>query len=182
MKASLHRVLTVSAAIVAVSLAARVSVPIPGSSVPQSLQTLAVCVAGMWLGPSRGALALTLYVVIGAVGAPVFADGVGGLQHLVGPTGGYLVGFVVGAAAMGWWTRQDWGRGFVSVGAGSVVAHVVILGLGWARLAALLGGVAAFTSGVLPFLVGGVVKSLGAAVLWVAIPRPEPVEPVTDPN
>jgi biotin transport system substrate-specific component len=182
MNPSLRTVLTVSVALVAVSLAARVNVAIPGSPVPQSLQTLAVCVAGMWLGPSRGALALALYVVIGAAGAPVFADGGGGLQHLVGPTGGYLVGFVVGAAAMGWWTGQDWGRGFVSVAAGSVAAHVVILGFGWARLAALLGGVAAFSSGVLPFLVGGVVKSLGAAALWVAIPRPEPVEPVTDPN
>jgi biotin transport system substrate-specific component len=182
MKPSLRSALTVLAAIAVVSLAARVSVPIPGSPVPQSLQTLAVIVAGMWLGPSRGALALALYVVIGAAGAPVFADGEGGLQHLFGPTGGYLIGFVVGAAVMGWWTRQDWGRGVVSVGAGSVAAHVVILGLGWARLATLLGGVAAFSSGVLPFLVGGVVKSLGAAALWAAIPRPEPVEPVTDPN
>jgi biotin transport system substrate-specific component len=182
MKPSLHKVLTLSAAIVAVSLAARVNVAIPGSPVPQSLQTLAVCVVGMWLGPARGALALALYVAIGAAGAPVFADGAGGLQHLVGPTGGYLVGFLVGAAAMGWWTRQNWGRGFVSVGAGSVAAHVVILGLGWARLAVLIGGVAAFSSGVLPFLVGGLVKSLGAAALWVAIPRPEPVEPVTDTN
>ena len=84
-----------AAAVVAVALAAQVSVAIPGSPVPQSLQTLAVVLVGAWLGPVRGGAALILYVAIGAVGAPVFADGAAGAAHLSGPTSGYLAGFVV---------------------------------------------------------------------------------------
>lgn len=158
-------------AVAAVAVAAQVSVPVPGSPVPQSLQTLAVVLVGAWLGPRRGALALALYAVLGGVGAPVFADGAGGVQHLLGPTLGYLAGFVVGAALMGWWVRQAWGWGVVGAFAGAVVVHGVILALGGARLGALIGPVVAWESGVAPFLVGGVAKSAVAAAGWVVIRR-----------
>lgn len=161
----------VVAAVVAVSVAARVSVSVPGSPVPQSLQTLAVVLVGAWLGPRGGALALTLYAVVGSLGAPVFADGGGGLQHLMGPTLGYLVGFVVGASLMGWWVRQAWGWGVVGAFAGAVVAHAVILAFGWGRLGLLVGPLAAWSSGVTPFLWGAVTKSVAAAAVWVGVRR-----------
>lgn len=168
-------------AVVAVALSAQVSVTLPGTPVPQSLQTLAVVVVGAWLGPRDGALAMALYIVVGALGPPVFADGAGGPGHLVGPTVGYLVGFVAGAALMGWWVRRPWAgpgwaRAVLTSFAGAVLAHGVILVMGWIRLGALVGLVEAFETGVEPFLLGGVAKSVAAALVWVAIKsRMEPV-------
>lgn len=169
----LRSALSIAAAVVLVALAARVDVPVPGSPVPQSLQTLAVVVVGAWLGPLLGTSALALYVLVGALGAPVFADGASGIGVLTGPTAGYLVGFVLAAGVMGVWTRQRhwWDAAglraaFLTAAALAVVGHLVILGLGWLRLAALMGAGPAFTGGVAPFLWGGVAKSLvGAAIV-----------------
>jgi len=148
---------------------AQVSVPVPGTPVPQSLQTLAVVLVGAWLGAGWGAAAVLAYVALGAAGLPVFADGAGGVEHLFGPTAGYLVGFVVGAAGMGWWLRRgdDDGSGFVRCAAGAVAAHALILGLGWLRLAMIVGVAAAWAEGVEPFVVGGIAKSVVAAAVLV---------------
>lgn len=165
-------ILAIAAGVVAVSVAAQVSVPVPGSPVPQSLQTLAVVLVGAWLGPRDGVLALGLYIIVGAAGAPVFADGAGGPTHLTGATAGYLAGFVVGAGLMGWWVRQPWGGGLAGTFAGGVVVHAVILGLGWVRLGTLIGPAVAWESGVAPFLWGGVAKSAVAAGVWRGLRRP----------
>lgn len=169
-------------AVLAVALAAQVSVPVPGSPVPQSLQTLAVVLAGACLGPRMGALALTAYMVLGGAGVPVFADGAGGIEHLAGPTLGYLAGFVVAAALMGWWVRQRWGWGVVGAFAGAVVAHAVILKLGWARLAALVGPVEAWESGVGPFVVGGLAKAIVAAAIWAGVRSRVMARPLDGPT
>lgn len=169
------------AAVATVSLAAQVSIPVPGSPVPQSLQTLAVVLVGAWLGPRDGFVALCLYVAVGALGAPVFADGAGGPGHLAGPTVGYLVGFGVGAALMGWWIRRPWGWGVVGAFTGAVLAHAAILALGWGRLGVLVGPVVAWESGVAPFLWGGVAKSVVAAAVWLGIRRWAPDPPVARP-
>lgn len=159
-------------AAVGVAVAAQVSVPIPGSPVPQSLQTLAVVLVGVAAGPGRGALGVVVYVLMGALGLPVFADGAGGMAHVVGPTAGYLVGFILAAALVGWWVRQPWGIGFLPILAGMVVAHGVILAMGWLRLVPMMGAAAAFSVGVGPFLLGGVVKSaVGAALARVWLDR-----------
>lgn len=157
--------------ILVVAVAARVSVPVPGSPVPQSLQTLAVVLVGAWLGPARGGATLVVYLVVGAVGLPVFADGASGVDSLVGPTAGYLVGFVAAAAFMGWAVGRPWGSGVAGVVGAAVLAHMVILGLGWLRLATTLGVALAFTGGVAPFLVGGLAKSLAAGGLWALVDR-----------
>jgi biotin transport system substrate-specific component len=158
-------------AVTAIALCAQVSVPIPGTPVPQSLQTLAVAVVGLTLGPTHGALAVTLYVVLGGAGAPIFADGAGGMESLRGPTAGYLVGFIFGAAVAGLPTVVDRIRNVLGAFAAAVAAHVVILGFGWLRLASMLGATAAYTAGVAPFLVGGVVKAVAASLLWIGFER-----------
>ena len=170
-------------AVVAVSLAAQASLEMPGTPVPQSLQTLAVVLVGVALGPGLGAGALVLYIVAGTFGLPVFADGAAGAEHLRGPTAGYLAGFVLGAAVCGLWPRLAMRAGdavegspeslavWREVAAVFVVAlagHALILGLGWLRLAGMLRPALAFTSGVAPFLVGGVLKSALAAIMWGA--------------
>lgn len=155
-----------------VAVAARISVPVPGTPVPQSLQTLAVALGGMWLGPIWGPVAMLAYAGAGAANLPVFADGASGVAVLTGPTAGYLGGFVLGAAVTGWTGRRPWisaASGFVWAAGAALVAHAVILGCGWGRLAALVGPEAAFASGVSPFLVGGAAKSIVAAAIWVLL-------------
>ncbi len=164
-------ILAIVAAVVGVAVAAQFSVAVPGSPVPQSLQTLAVVLVGAWLGPRWGAVALALYVAVGAMGVPVFADGAAGAGHLTGPTVGYLAGFVAGAALMGWWVRTSWGWSLFGAFAGAVVAHFVILVLGWGRLVMLMGPVEAWEGGVAPFLWGGVAKSAVAAIAWAWLRR-----------
>ena len=161
----------VGLAIAGIAVCAQVSVPIPGTPVPQSLQTLAVVCAGLALGPARGSLAVVLYVVLGGIGAPVFADGASGIASLRGPTAGYLAGFVLGAAVAGLPRIVPRLRTLPGALAASVAAHVVILGFGWLRLASMLGAGTAFTAGVGPFLFGGLVKAAAASLLWIGFER-----------
>jgi biotin transport system substrate-specific component len=155
-------------AVLIVAVSARMSVPVPGSEVPQSLQTLAVVLVGAWLGPRYGGLAAALYLALGAVGLPVYADGAGGAAHLLGPTAGYLVGFVLAAVFVGWGVGVGGARGrLIRAFLVMALAHLLILALGWLRLSLQIGASEALQTGVLPFLWGGVLKSgVGAAIWW----------------
>ncbi len=153
---------------VVIASAAQVSVPVWGSQVPQSLQTLAVLVTVALLGPRFGALSLAIYLLIGAAGLPVFADGTAGARHLIGPTAGYLLGFVGAAATVGYLAHRRPGR-FIELLLFMVLGHVIILTLGWARLAFTIGVSEALMRGVAPFIWGGVLKSVVAALVVQAI-------------
>lgn len=83
-----------------ISAGAFISVPIPGSPVPIVLQNMFVILTGVLLTPGWAALTVGVYLVIGAVGLPVFAGATGGLAHLAGPTGGFLIGFPIAAAVV----------------------------------------------------------------------------------
>ena len=153
-----------------VAIAAQLSFAIPGIDLPQTGQTLAVLVVGAALGLRRGALTIVLYVLAGALGLPVFADGASGVDTILGPSGGYLLGFLVAAAFLGW--RADEGRlgraWWVTLGS-MLAAHALILGLGGAGLVFRIGAAKAWSGGVVPFLPGAVVKSVLAALLvrWI---------------
>jgi biotin transport system substrate-specific component len=161
----------VAAAAVAVALAARLSVPVPGTDVPQSLQTLAVLLVGCWLGAPLGALALVVYVLAGGVGVPVFADGASGWSHLLGSSGGYLAGFVVGAAAIGLCADRGLMQRVTVAFTAMLAGHALILACGWAWLAQSIGAAAAFSGGVAPFLWGGLAKSLVGCAIAVPLAR-----------
>lgn len=158
-------VLGVLLAVAGTALAARLELPLPGTPVPQSAQTLAVLTAGILLGPLRGGLAMACYLLAGGIGLPVFAGGGSGVEHVVGPTGGYLLGFVVAAVLAGWWVDRGLGRPVWRAVLGMMLSHASILLLGWCWLALGLGLGAAFRAGVTPFLVGALVKSVLAGGL-----------------
>jgi biotin transport system substrate-specific component len=158
-------------AVLATTLAARLAFPLPGAAAPQTAQTLAVLLAGVVLGPSRGALGLGLYLLLGALGLPLFADGAAGAARLTGPTGGFLLGFPPAAAVAGWWRRSGRCAGLAAAIAGMLLAHATILTAGWIRLGLAIGAAEAFASGIRPFLLGAALKSLGAAALALAIVR-----------
>lgn len=80
---------------------AQLSIPYPFSAAPISFQMVGAYLAGLWLGPLWGGFSMGLYLVVGAVGQPVFSGGSAGLGHLTGPTGGFLVGFLLAAVLVG---------------------------------------------------------------------------------
>lgn len=143
------------------ALAARIALPLPFTPVPITGQTLAVLLSGVLLGSRRGALAQLAYLAQGAAGLPVFAGGRAGLGVLLGPTGGYLVGFVLAAGLVGWLAERGWrlhtGRLFVALLLGNLVIY--LCGAPWlARFVPDPLG-----QGVLPFIPGDLVKIAIAA-------------------
>ncbi|WP_370234733.1 biotin transporter BioY [Brevundimonas sp.] len=156
-------------------LGARVDVAVPGSPVPQSLQTLAVLAAGLTLGPRSGLAAGLLYLAAGALGLPVFAGGASGLSALTGPTAGYLVGFPLAALLVGAGGRTlspgpMW-RTMLRVFALGLAGHLLILALGWAGLSLRIGAAEALSAGVTPFLWGMAVKSAALALIAPQLTR-----------
>lgn len=150
----------------AITLAAQVSIHLPSTPVPVTMQTLAVAVLALTLGRKRAVDAVVAYLVAGACGAPVFAD-FSSLAAFWGPTTGYLMAFIPGAA-LGGWLRD---RGVASTLGGSMLAsfavQTTILLVGASVFAAFLGFEAVWTLGVAPFLLGDVVKSIaGGIVAW----------------
>ncbi|MBI1967219.1 MAG: biotin transporter BioY [Gemmatimonadetes bacterium] len=148
------------------ALAARVSVPLPGTPVPVTLQPLAVLVVGGLLGPWLGASSLLFYLAVGAAGLPVFTPfGLPGVARLVGPTGGYLLAYPVAAFAVGLIAGEGTRTGRVVLG---VVAGLALIHLGGvAQLLLLTGNAAdAVRLGTLPFLLGDFGK-VAIAVLVV---------------
>lgn len=149
----------------ALAAASQVAIPIPGTAVPMTLQPLLVVLAGLWLGPRAGAASMVLYLAAGAAGLPVFAPfGAPGLARLLGPTGGYLIAFPLGAYAAGWIARRRATLGWriLAAAAGIAVLHIG----GIAQLALFTGSVErAFVVGSLPFLAMDAVKAALAAAL-----------------
>ncbi|MEM9984741.1 MAG: biotin transporter BioY [Bacteroidota bacterium] len=101
-----------------------------GTEIPVTLQTLVVLLLGFILGPWRGAMAVLLYLGLGALGLPVFAEGNGGWKHLFGPTGGFLWSFVLVAGLVGWCAQRSWGQFGWRVPLIWLLAHGLIILLG----------------------------------------------------
>ncbi|MEU4691851.1 biotin transporter BioY [Actinoplanes sp. NPDC023714] len=156
-------ILTVGAAS-AVGLAAQISIPVPGSPVPITGQTFAVVLAGAALGASRGAAAMLLYAIAGALGVPWFAGGASGWPAA---TGGYLVGFVLAAALAGQLAALGADRRPVHtvwlMAAGNALIYLV--GVPWLAFATGMGLAGAVTAGLVPYLIGDVLKTALAAAL-----------------
>lgn len=159
-----------------IALASQPEIPLPFTPVPLTLQTLAILLVGVTLGCRRGALAVLAYLGEGLSGLPVFAGGAAGPAHLVGPTGGYLVGFVAAAALAGLLAERRWDRRPHTTVAAMALGLGVIHLLGAAWLTAFVGFPSSLVQGVLPFLPGDVLKIAAAAaalpLAWSRLGRP----------
>ncbi|WP_428938708.1 biotin transporter BioY [Fontivita pretiosa] len=162
-----------------VAVCAQVSIPLPYTPVPVTLQTFAVLLIGALLGPRLGAMAMAAYLAEGLAGLPVFAGGrsawspssLPALPVIIGPTAGYLLAFVPAAAVSGLLARRGWDRRFFTAAAALFAGSFVILGCGFCWLAGVTwlvsGQVRAaelFALAVVPFLPGDVLKVLLAAI------------------
>lgn len=141
-------------------------VQVPMVPVPMTLQALAVPLVGAFCGWRLGAATVVAWLCEAALGLPVLAGGHAGLPYMAGPTGGYLLSFVVAAALVGWAAERTWlTRSPAYCFAVMLLANAVILAMGGAWLAGFMGFSAAMTAGVTPFILGGVVKAGLAAGL-----------------
>lgn len=172
-----HAALVVAGALL-VALAARFEIRLPDNPVPITGQTFGVLLVGGALGFRRGGLSLALYLLMGAF-LPVYAGGASGLSRIVGfeegrlvlgATGGYLIGFVVAAALVGRLAELGWDRRLLGAVAAMVVGNVVIylVGVPWLMAATGWPLEAAVAKGVVPFLMGDVVKLALAGVVFPA--------------
>lgn len=167
-------------------LSSLVVLPVPGSPVPITGQTLGVLVVGGALGFRRGMLATLLYVAIGIIGFPAFAEHKGGVgviasvdagRLVLGVTGGYLIGFILASGIVGRLAELGWDRHIGGSIAAMLIADASIYAVGLPWLMAATGFTPAETiaKGLLPFVVGDIVKVLIAAgvfpVAWWIVGR-----------
>ena len=154
------------------AISAQVSIPLPFTPVPITLQTFAVLAGAAALGANRAVTAQALYVAVGALGLPVFAEHSKGGHVVLGATGGYLIGFIVASFAVGRIAEMGATRKVVSTVLAYVAGSVIIYTLGGAWLAHVAGLDFAKTMelGVTPFLAGDAYKAVAAGIalpsLW----------------
>jgi biotin transport system substrate-specific component len=167
------RIAIAFAATIFVAACAHVSIPLPFTPVPLTLQNFAVLLVGLMLGPVAGFSAMALYLAEGAMGMPVFnPNAAGGLLQLLGPTGGYLLSYPFVAALAGWAFRSLrlkslYGRAAV---AGTLATLLLfVCGSLWIAQVMHLSASAVWTMSVAPFLPGEIVKIAAAAGLAASI-------------
>ncbi|PKN44610.1 MAG: biotin transporter BioY [Deltaproteobacteria bacterium HGW-Deltaproteobacteria-17] len=153
------------------ALAAQATVPIPGTPVPMTLQSLSVTLAALTLGGRLGALSMSLYLLLGMAGLPVYADASGGLHTTLGATGGYLLGFILAQPIMARAARTRTGAyaGWKGLVAALVLGHAVIFALGvfWLKIRLGFDWASALDGGLWPFLPGTLIK--GAAAFFLGL-------------
>ena len=168
---ALRAVVLVALGTALMTLSAKVSLSLP--YVPMTLQTLAVLMIGAAYGWRLGSATMIAYLAEGAMGLPVFAGPVGGLAPLLGPTAGYLFGFVAAAFVTGFLAERGWDRSMLWLFAAMAIGHIVILAMGFAWLAfgIGLGAAKAWQVGIMPFIAASLVKNALGATLMPAAHR-----------
>ncbi len=146
-------------------LAALSRISIPLQPIPVTGQTLGVLIAGIMLGQKRALAAIVTYLAMGFIGFPVFANGAFGLATLIGPTCGYLLGFIPAAFVMGWLGDKGWYNKVHTAIAALMIGHAIVFAFGLLWLANFTGWNTVLAAGFVPFLPGAIVKTFIAFAL-----------------
>jgi len=164
--------MTVYASLFAALVAVGAFISIPIGPVPIVLQNFFVLVAALLLGPSWGAAAVAVYLLSGLCGLPVFAGGTAGIGRIMGPTGGYLLGYLPAVFTAAWISRKGGGRAWVDIAA-MICGSLLVYGCGvpWLKMVTGMPFSKALAVGMAPFLIGDVLK-IAAAVPVVKALRP----------
>lgn len=148
------------AGVAIIGIAAQIVVPLSFTPVPITGQTLGVLLIGGAYGARRGGITSLAYVALGCAGLPVFASGSSGFEVLLSATGGYLIGMPLAAGVVGWASEHGWDRrlrsSLIAMVAGNVVIYLV--GASWLAVALGVGAGTAISLGVVPFVLGDVIK------------------------
>lgn len=149
-----------------IALLSQISIHLGFTPVPVTLQSLAVLLIGALLGSKRGALAVASYIFEGLIGFPVFAGGCYGYAQVIGPTGGYLFGFIIAAWIVGSLLEKGWKENFGRTLVALLIGNSVIYMSGVIVLSVYVGGFKnALLLGVLPFILGDILKTFIATSL-----------------
>ena len=161
----LHDAAAIVTASLFIAVCAQVNIPLPFTPVPLSGGTLGVLYAGALLGSRRGAISVLLYLLEGSAGMPVFSGGAAGFAHLLGPTGGYLVGFPIGAFATGFLAERGWDRTPLKTFLAMLAGSLPIFALGLLGLSRFVPSSTLLAQGLWPFVPGDLFKSAVSAGL-----------------
>jgi biotin transport system substrate-specific component len=156
-------------ALIFIALMAQVTLTIPEAlgGIPITGQSLAVLLVGLLLPAPYGGFTVFLYVLLGTLGLPIFAEAKSGWQVLSGGSGGFLVGFVIAAFALGFLRRRGWGQHLGWSLLANLLGTLVIVGLGVAWLSVLYDFPRALDYGFFPFVKGAIIKiGLGGFIAW----------------
>lgn len=149
-----------------ISIGAYIAIPVPGTPIPIVLQNMFIMLAALILGPWWSLMAVGVYLVFGLVGMPVFSGGTGGLVKFIGPTGGYLIGYLPATVVMGLIARKGKNT-FIANLVACLAGMVLVYVFGVLRLKAVLDVELgkALAAGLVPFLIGDSLKILLASAL-----------------
>lgn len=153
-----------------IGVLAQFSIPLPFSPVPLTLQTFAIGLTATILGSKTGTYAIIGYLLMGMIGLPVFAGGGAGISSLVGPTGGFLVGFIFNGLITGLIIEKTKFNYFWAIVA-NIIGAVVTLAFGtaWLKVSGGMPWAHAFTAGFFPFVLPGIVKAVAASYIGVLV-------------
>jgi len=151
------------------AVASQIAIPLPFSPVPFNMQLFAVALAGGILGARLGGLALLVYVLLGAVGLPVYSQMNGGISILLGPTGGYLFSFPLAAALIGYTMEKKSKPAWIFTGFFLALGLIYTLGLVQLKFVTGMSWKAAYVAGVGPFIPFDAVKFVTSALLSKAV-------------
>ncbi len=141
-----------------ITLSAKISIHLGFSPIPITMQTFAVLFIGALFGSKRGALTVLAYLFQGFMGIPVFANAGSGFVYLLGPTGGYLVGFVFAAYITGLLAERGWDRIFWKTAIAMAIGTIIIFIFGVSWLSFSIGWSKAIMVGLFPFVIGAILK------------------------
>lgn len=175
-EARIYDITLVAGGSLLIALLSQIRIPLPFTPVPITGQTLGVLLAGAMLGRIRGTFTVVVYLGQGAAGLPFFAGGAAGLTHLMGPTGGYLFGFIGGAYVTGILAEKGWDRKPGTTVVAMILGNVAIFAVGLTWLGLYTRSYDVFSLGLFPFIPGDIIKIGLAAVLlpygWKWLDRP----------
>ena len=158
-----HQVALVLLGTVLLAISAQIQVPF--WPVPMTMQTFVVLMIGATYGWRLGGATMIAYIAEGVIGLPVFAQFSAGAQVLVGPTAGYLMGFVVAALVTGYLAERGYGRNLATAALSFAAGTIIIFACGLAYLSSLIGVEGAITHGLMPFIVSEPTKVALATLL-----------------
>jgi biotin transport system substrate-specific component len=148
---------------------AQIAFPIPGSPVPFTGQTLGVLLLGTAYGAGLGASTVAFYLLMGMAGAPIFSSGTGGIERIVGPTGGYLVGMLISSLVLGALAGRKWDQKIKTVIPTMIIGNLIIFAIGllWLNQYTGQSWLWTFEKGFTPFIFGEIIK---IAIASTALP------------
>jgi biotin transport system substrate-specific component len=164
----ISRMIKVALLAALVSILSYITIPIP--PVPFTAQTLGVMLVGLLLIPTDAFLSITIFILLGTIGIPVFSGGSSGIGILFGPTGGYILGFLLGATFISYFKGdgKNLAKNLIISSIGGI-GIIYLIGIPWLAYSLKMNIIKTIQIGAIPFLIGDIIKVILAAIIAVKV-------------